>query len=42
MRAKLNQKYLPIAYQDQQLDKWSKLNQENRFAVEYIETLMRF
>ena len=29
MRAKLNQKYHSIALQDQQLDKWSRLNQEN-------------
>jgi len=24
MRDKLNQKYIPITFQDQQLDKWSK------------------
>jgi len=42
MRAKLNKKYLPIAFQDQQLDKWSRLNQENQSAAEYIETFNVF
>jgi len=42
MRAKLNQKYLPIVFQDQQLDKWSRLNQGNRSAAEYIETVDEF
>ena len=42
MRAKLNQKYLPITFQDQQLDKWSRLNQENRSAAEYIESFDEF
>jgi len=37
MRAKLNQKYIPIAFQDQQLDTWGRLNQGNQFAAEYIE-----
>jgi len=37
MRAKLNQKYHSIALQDQQLDKWSRLNQKNWSAAEYIE-----
>ena len=38
----MNQKYLPIAFQDQQLDKWSRINQENRSADEYIETFDEF
>jgi len=42
MRAKLNQKYIPIAFQDQQLDKWSRLNQGNQFAAEFIETFDEF
>jgi len=42
MRAKLNQKYFPIAFQDQQLDKWSRHNQGNQSAAEYIETFNEF
>ena len=42
MRAKLNQKYIPITFQDQQLNKWSRLHQENRSATEYIETFDEF
>jgi len=42
MRAKLNQKYLPIAFQDQQLGKWSRLNQGNQSAAEYIEIFDEF
>ena len=38
----MNQKYFPIAFQDQQLDKWSRHNQENRSAAEYIETFDEF
>jgi len=33
MKAKLNQKYILITFQDQQLDEWSRLNQKNRSVV---------
>ena len=42
MKAKLNQKYLPITFQDQLLDKWSRLTQETRSATEYIEKFDEF
>ena len=42
MKAKLNQKYLPITFQDQLLDKWSRLTQGTRFATEYIEKFDEF
>jgi len=41
MRAKLNQKYLPITFQDQ-LDKWSRLTQRTRSAADYIEKFDEF
>ena len=41
MKAKLNQTYLPITFQDQQLDKWSKLTQELAVA-DYIEKFDEF
>ena len=42
MKAKLSQKYLPITFQDQQLDKWSRLTQETPFAAEDIENFDEF
>ena len=42
MEDKLNQKYIVITFQDQQLDKWSRLTEENRFDVEYIEKFDEF
>jgi len=42
MRAKLNQKYLLITFQDQQLDKWSRFDQGNRSAAQYIESFDEF
>jgi len=42
MKAKLSQKYLPITFQDQQLDKWSRLTQGTRSATEYIEKFDEF
>ena len=42
MKAKLNQKYHPITFQDQQLDKWSRLAHETRSAAEYIEKFDEF
>jgi len=37
MKAKLSQKYLPITFHDQQLDKWSRFTHETRSAAKYIE-----
>ena len=37
MKAKLSQKYLPINFQDQQLNKWSRFTHETRSAAKYIE-----
>ena len=42
MKAKLNQKYLPITFQDQLLDKWSRLTQGTRSATEYNEKFDEF
>ena len=42
MKAKLSQKYLPITFQDQQLDKWSRFTQGTRSADEYIEKFVEF
>jgi len=42
MKAKLNQKYLPITFQDQQLDKWSRLTQGIRSAADYIKKFDEF
>ena len=42
MKAKLSQKYLPITFQDQLLDKWSRLTQGTRSATEYIEKFDEF
>ena len=38
----MNQKYFPIVFQNQQLDKWSRLNQGNRSVADYIETFDEF
>jgi len=40
MKAKFSQKYLPITFQDQQLDKWSRLAQGT--CSEYIEKFDEF
>ena len=42
MNTKLSQKYLPITFQDQLLDKWSRLTQGTRSATEYIEKFDEF
>ena len=42
MKAKLNQKYLPLTFQDQQLDKQSRLANGTHSADEYIEKLDKF
>ena len=42
MKAKLNYKYFLITYQDQQLNKWSRLTQGTRFTVDYIEMFDEF
>ena len=42
MKAKLSQKYLPITFRDQLLDKWSRLTQGTRSATEYIEKFDEF
>jgi len=42
MKAKLNQKYLPITFQDQQLEKCSRLTQRTRSAGDYIEKFDEF
>ena len=42
MKAKLSQKYLTITFQDQQLDKRSRLTLGTRSAVEYIEKFDEF
>jgi len=38
----LNKKYLPITFQDQQLNKRSRLTQKTRSAVDYIEKFDEF
>jgi len=42
MKAKLNQKYLPLTFQDQQLDKWSRFTQGTCSVAEYIEKFDEF
>ena len=42
MKVKLNQEYLSLTFQDQQLDKWSRVSQGTRSVVEYIEKFDEF
>ena len=42
MKVKLSHKYLPITFEDQKLDKWSRLTQGIRSTAEYIKKFDEF